>query len=127
MLFLLTITILLLDGHSSHHNLEALRVSKENDVILFTLVPHTTHEMQPLDTVVFSLLKAYWREACHKYIQNNPGMAVTKDQFSSLLSEAWMNTMSPSTIISGFKSCGIYPFNSKAVLNYDPCDTTPWY
>ena len=50
-------------------------------------------------------------------------MAVTKYQFSSLLSEAWMNTMSPSTIISSFKSCGIYPFIPKAVLNYDPCDT----
>ena len=115
--------LLLLDWHSSHHNPKAVRVAKENDVILFTLVPHTTHEMQPLDTAVFGPLKAHWREACHKYIQNNPGMAVTKYQFSSLLSEAWMNTMSPSTIISGFKSCGIYPFNPKAVLNYDPYDT----
>ena len=95
--------LLLLDGHSPHHNPEVARVAKENDIILFTLGPHTTHEMQPLDTAVFGPLKAHCREACHKYIQNNPGMAVTKYQFSSLLSEAWMNTMSPSTIISCFK------------------------
>ena len=36
-----------------HYNPEAVRHAKESDVILFTLVPHTTHEMQPLDTAVF--------------------------------------------------------------------------
>ena len=51
--------LLLLDGHSSHYNPEAVRVAKENDVILFTLVPHTTHEMQPLDKAVFGPLKAH--------------------------------------------------------------------
>ena len=38
-----------MDGHSSHYNLDAVTLAKKNDVILFTLVPHTTHEMQPLD------------------------------------------------------------------------------
>ena len=28
-------------------------MARDNDVIIFTLVPHTTHEMQPLDTAVF--------------------------------------------------------------------------
>ena len=32
--------LLLMDGHSSHYNPEAVRLAKENDVILFTLVPH---------------------------------------------------------------------------------------
>ena len=49
--------LLLLDGHSSHYNLEAITLARENDVIIFTLVPHTTHEMQPLDTAVFGPLK----------------------------------------------------------------------
>lgn len=113
--------LLLLDGHSSHYNPEAIRHAKENDVILFTLVPHTTHEMQPLDTAVFGPLKSNWREACHDYIQSNPGRVVTKYQFSSLLSQAWMKTMVPSTIISGFKTCGVYPFNPMAVIDHNPC------
>ena len=33
---------------------------KENGVIMFTLVPHTIHEMQPLDTAVYGLLKTHW-------------------------------------------------------------------
>lgn len=51
---------LLLDGHSSHYNPEAVRVAKESDIILFTLVLHTTHEMQPLDTSLFGPLKCHW-------------------------------------------------------------------
>ena len=37
--------LLLLDGHSSHYNLDAVTLARENDVIIYTLVPHTTHEM----------------------------------------------------------------------------------
>ena len=29
--------------------------------------------------------------------------------------------MVPASIISGFKVCGIYPFDPKAVLDHDPC------
>ena len=112
--------LLLLDGHSSHcYNPETIREAKKNDVILFTLVPHTSHETQPLDTAVFSPLKAHWKEACHKFIQANPGRVITKYQFSSLLSESWMKTMVPSTTISGFRKCGVFPFDPKAVLKCD--------
>ena len=72
--------LLLLDGHSSHYNPEAVRLAKEKDVILFTLVPHTTHEMQPLDTAVFGPLKLHWQEACHDFVQSNPGRIITKYQ-----------------------------------------------
>lgn len=40
--------LLLLDSHSSHYNLEAITFARQNEVIIFTLVPHITHEMQPL-------------------------------------------------------------------------------
>lgn len=82
--------LLLLDGHSSHYNPGAIRHAKESDIVLFTLVPHTMHEMQPLDTSVFGPLKSNWHDACHKFTQDHPGRIITKYQFSSLLSEAWM-------------------------------------
>ena len=110
--------LLLMNGHSSHCNLEAVDLAKKNDVILFTLVPHTTHEMQPLDTAVYAPLKTHWQDVCHHYLQPHPGTVITKYQFSKLFSEAWLKTMVPS---NGFKYCGIYPFNPKAVLDHDPC------
>ena len=52
--------------------------------ILFTLVQHTTHEMQPLDTAVFGLLKKHRRDACHDFMQSYPGNVISKSQFSCL-------------------------------------------
>lgn len=109
--------LLLMDGHSSHYNPEAIRLTKDNDVILFTLVPHTTHEMQPLDTSVFGSLKAHWKSACHNFMQKSPNKAITKYQFSPLLNQAWCQTMVPSSVINGFMYCGVHPFNPQAVLN----------
>ena len=112
--------LLLMDGHSSHYNFEAVTMAKNNGVILFTLVPHTTHEMQPLDTAVYAPLKAHWQDVCHRYLQSYPGKVITKYQFSQLFSEAWLKTMNPFNIISGLRSCGIYPLNPTAVLDHDP-------
>ena len=30
--------------------------------------------------------------------------------------------MIPASVISGFKTCGIYPLDPKAVLDHDPCE-----
>ena len=107
--------LLLLDGHSSHYQPDLIRFAKEHDIILFCLPPHTTHESQPLDATVFKPRKQNWQDACHDYIQSNPGKAITKYQFSALLRVAWEKTMMPSIICSGFRRCGVYPFNPHAI------------
>ena len=68
--------LLLFDGYSSHYNIEAISLAIENGVIIFTLVPHTTHEVQPSNTAIFGLLKKNWHEECQKYVQE----------------ESWQNT-----------------------------------
>ncbi len=50
--------LLLLDGHSSNYYLSTIRMAADEKVILFCLLPHTTHLLQPLDNGTFSLLKA---------------------------------------------------------------------
>jgi len=49
--------LLLLDGHSSHYELNSVELAKKEGVIVFCLPPHTTHRSQPLDSCVFGLLK----------------------------------------------------------------------
>jgi len=60
------------------YNVEASKLARESDVIVFTLVPHTTHEMQPLDTAMFGPLKKSWNEECHEIVQSYPGKIITK-------------------------------------------------
>jgi len=71
-----------MDGHSFHYNLEAVTLAKENAVILFTLVPHMTLQMQPLDTAVYGPLKTNWQDVYHCYLQSHPGNVITKYQFN---------------------------------------------
>ena len=117
--------LLLLDGHSSHYNPDAIHLANESGVILFTLLPHTTHEMQPLDVAVFAPLNVHWCDACHNFIEQHPGRVITKYQFSPLLAQAWCKAMTLSTIINGFKSCGVYPFNPEVVLARIPSPSVP--
>ena len=41
--------ILLLDGHSSHYNINAIKLAAAARVMIFCLPPNTTHMLQPLD------------------------------------------------------------------------------
>ena len=47
--------LLLLDGHSSHFEPATIKFAKENNVAVFCLPPHTTHECQPLIVVFLAL------------------------------------------------------------------------
>lgn len=107
--------LLVLDGHSTHYQPELIKYCLDSDVILMCLPPHTTHESQPLDSSVFKPLKQNWQNACHRFVEKNPGRVITKYDFSPLLHEAWGNTMVPNNIISGFRRSGIYPFNPSAL------------
>ena len=86
--------MLILDDHSSHYTLKLVKTAAENDVVLFCLLPHTTADSQPLDTICFGPLKTYWVETCQQFVFSNPGRAITKFQFSNLFSEAWSKGMS---------------------------------
>ena len=68
---------LLLDGHSTHYQPQAIRFAMEHDIILLCLPPHTTHESQPLDVGVFAPLKTQWSQVCHDFYQKNPGRVIT--------------------------------------------------
>ena len=107
--------LLLLDGHSSHFEPNTIQHARDNEIIIFCLPPHTTHECQPLDCSLFGPLKKHWQEACHKFYQHNPGKVISKVKFNSVFRNAWLNAVTPSNICGGFRKAGVYPFNPDAV------------
>ena len=118
--------LLLLDGHSSHYEPASMELAREEDVIVFCLPPHTTQDSQPLDCTVFGPLKHHWSEACHTFLQKNPGMIISRLNFSSIFSGAWLKAFTPENVLAGFRKCGIYPFNRHAIpLSHDKGDDTP--
>ena len=107
--------LLLVDGHSSHYCPEAIRYAAEQRIIIFTFPPNTTHLTQPLDKGMFGPLKIAWRETVHNYLIKNPGMVISKHNFSDVFSEAWLKSMTPKNILAGFRTTGVYPLNRDAI------------
>ena len=58
---------------------------------------------------------------CHDFLTANPGMIVTRHQFSQVFNQAWMKSMTISNITSGFfKVTGVYPTDHQALLKLIP-------
>ncbi|XP_021339753.1 uncharacterized protein LOC110440970 [Mizuhopecten yessoensis] len=107
--------ILILDGHSSHESLAILELAKENNVSILCLPPHTTHILQPLDRSVFGPFSTAYNTACSDYLGQNPLNTVTKWSFPGLVKTAWDTSFTHKNIVSGFRACGVFPFNPTAI------------
>ena len=103
--------ILLMDGHSSHFCPEMIRTAADEGIVLFTLPPHTTHLLQPLDKGPFGPLKVEWRKTVHEFLTSHPGRTVSRYDFSSLFCQTWYAAMNSKNVAAGFRFCGVYPFN----------------
>ena len=49
--------LLILDGHESHHSMDFEEYCKDNGIVTLCMPPHSSHKLQPLDVVPFSVLK----------------------------------------------------------------------
>ena len=106
-------TLILYDGHKSHISLILTEWAKQRNIILFFLPPHTSHIIQPPAVVVFGPLKCLNNRECHAYLQNNPGISLTKYEIALLTSKHFMKALSPENIVSAFRKSGIYPYNAQ--------------
>lgn len=51
---------MIIDEHDSHISIEIIQDAIENNAILYCLLSHTTHILQPLDVAVYRPLKAHF-------------------------------------------------------------------
>lgn len=106
--------LLIMDGHHSHEVLGLIEKARANNITLLTLPPHTTHYHCPLDRTVFGPLNKSYDRLCSEYCQN-PGNLVNKMSWPGLFRKAFEVAFKPENIISGFRSCGIFPWNPLSV------------
>lgn len=96
----------LMDGHSSHYSPDAIKLAAQNEVILFTLPPNTTHLTQPLDKGVFGPFKSHWKSVCRDHQVSPFGEQITKYNFVQLFSKT---SMTAAIISAGFEITGLPP------------------
>lgn len=98
--------VLLQDGHGAHVSIELIELARANDVHLLCLPTHTSHLLQPLDVGVFKSFKSNFNKACSNYMSKNPEHVVTEDLIASLVSEAYVASLTL-IIMKGFKKTGV--------------------
>ena len=109
--------LLIMHGHGSHVSIDLIELARSNGVDLLCLPSHTTHILQPLDVGVFKSFKANFSKACSRYIVANPGRVITADKLAFLIAEAWPHSFTAVNIMSGFRKCGVFPFNPSTVTD----------
>ena len=91
-----------------------------NELIIYCLLPHTTHLLQPLDIPVYKQLKNYFStitdfitlaSVTHRVIR----VTVNKTNFPISFKEVIEKKVSMKMIISGIYKSGIYPLNPEAI------------
>lgn len=59
--------VLFVDGHSTHCTLEASKFCRDHDIILYCLLEHASHVLQPCDLKLFSSLKESCKQAVRDF------------------------------------------------------------
>ncbi|KAJ8965879.1 hypothetical protein NQ314_003859 [Rhamnusium bicolor] len=81
--------LLMLDNHISHNSLQAITYAKNNNILLLSLPPHSSHRTRPLDRHFFRPLKAYYDDLCDNWTTSNPGEVVTEYHIAGLFRQAY--------------------------------------
>ena len=103
--------IVVMDNHESHLALANVLYAKEHGINIVTLPPHTSNKTQPLDLAVYGPHKAYFNAAVNSWMLAHPGKTVTIHNMAQLMGDAWLKAATPSNIMSGFKTSGIWPID----------------
>ena len=83
---------------------------------LFLLPPHSSHKTQPLDLSIFGPLKTAINLEVDRIFRHST-MRLPRIEWTSAYIKARAQRFKPSSIESGFRKAGIYPFYPEILLS----------
>ena len=105
---------------SSYFSGQIVKKALDNNIRFVTPPPKTTHLCQPLDVAVFESAKHVWENILEKWREEtNSKGSIPKNQFPNLLKHLCDN-LPAANLVSGFRSCGIFPTDRNEVLKLLP-------
>lgn len=118
--------LLIMDNHSTHRCIQILDYASENNVIILTVPPHTTHKLQPLDVAVYGPFAKYFQVEIDKWQKTHPAQHVTFYEIGQIFAPAYLKAAVPNNAIKGFTKTGIADCNIDVFSDYDflPADVT---
>jgi hypothetical protein len=107
--------LLLVDGHGSHYDADAVTSASDDNVVVMTFPAHVTHVLQPLDVGIFHNFKSSLHKAIETHMEGK--REVSKADIARLVKIAWNTSMTKDNITAGFRDSGIWPVDPDRVLN----------
>ena len=102
--------LLILDNHISRYSSELLELAKENQVVMLTVPPQTTHKLQPLDRSVMHPLKVFYNRESATFRTQHKCKTISMYNVSELCGKARPKALTQENIMSSFRCTGIFPF-----------------
>ena len=123
--------LLIVDGHPSRSTFLACYILHLFNIDLLLLPPHTSHIMQPFDISMAAPLKIAFNKSFH-FLTSKTKMShieinkkLSSRELRNAMIESFLNSLrisgTPTNIINGFKSSGIYPFNPNEPIESPYC------
>lgn len=110
--YLKFLSLLILDNHSSHCSLEAIKFCRDNGIVLLSIPPHTSHKLQPLDVGIFGPFKKFCNTSFNDFMVNKPGKGISIFDIAELTRTPFLRAFTPENIIQSFLKTGICPVNT---------------
>jgi len=108
--------LLVLDGHGSHVAPEFDQYCRDHAIVVLCMPPHSSHLLQPLDVVCFSVLKRSYG----RLVEQKMSLGVNhidKQEFLPLYQQARAEALHESNLRSGFAATGLVPYEPNRVLS----------
>ncbi|XP_055337311.1 uncharacterized protein LOC129587541 [Paramacrobiotus metropolitanus] len=105
--------VVFLDGHSSHmFSLEFLAecVKSGKHISIVTLPSGQAGKLRPRDLKMCGPVKNYWKDYLRQ-LSPTSMEEVNRQNFASHIVKKWNDLNMAKNVVSGFVSCGIYPFD----------------
>ncbi|CAH1975097.1 unnamed protein product [Acanthoscelides obtectus] len=91
--------LLILDNHAFHRSIDVLDYASQNNVIILSVPPHTTHKLQPLDVSVYGPFGTYFQNEIAKWQKAHPAQRVTLFGVGKIFNNAYLKAATPTNAI----------------------------
>ena len=104
-----------MDSHGSHITIKFMDYCWDYKVVLFKLLAHSTHLLQPLDVGFFQPMKQHYQNILAEQVQFG-SVKYSKNNFLDAYSEVSLQTAKKHTIQHAWEKAGLWPFKPLLVL-----------
>ena len=102
---------LILDKFDPQLSIPAIIVTKQNDISLITLPPHTSHKLRPLDCTIFDPYGTYGNTYLNDWILSNPNKPTTIYSVALIIGKSVGKAFVKHNVEKRFHMTGIYTLN----------------